>query len=318
MSQFLVHAGGAVATEQDKTYVVNAPSGTAEEAQQIASEMFAEEFKCVGEVYTGKVIKRNGTLWLILFMTVAILLSFVGWKNGHSTVSIRPDLISMMYAVCIYLAYIVRVKGILKVLESIREIVVCALVLMLFASFIQILLGTNEFKIFGTTLFSFDSKMLLLIALLLSWLGVKFLSVASLGIVAVCALAKLSIVNEAMGVWGIVYVLSGFIGIILYLKTEPQVVAALPSYRKSLKAQMSCLKNDISEAGREGLEIKNKAGQYGRELGGVVGRFYNAKVETQSQKKLPEEEEKEQRQLEESGKRSKKTLFKKTDSGKKA
>lgn len=315
MSQFLVQAGGAVATERDKTYVVNAPSGTEEEAQQIASEMFAEEFRCVGEVYTGKVVKRNGTLWLILFMTVAILLSFVGWKKGHSTVSIRPDMISMMYAVLIYSAYVVRVKGIRKMLESIREIVVCILVLMLFASFVQIFLGTNEFKIFGIELFSFDSKILLLIAFLLSWLGVKFVSVVTLGLVVVCALAKLSIVNEAMGVWGIVYVLSGFIGIILYLKTEPQVVAALPSYRKSLKAQMSYLKNDIFEAGREGLEIKNKAGQYGRELGGAVGRFYNSKVEAQSQKKLPEEEEKAQSQPE---KESKKTFFKKNGSGKKA
>ena len=87
--------------------------------------MFAEEFERVGEVYTGKVIKRNGTLGLILFMTVVILLSFVEWKNDHSTVSIRPDMISMMYAVLVYSAYVVRVKRIRKMLELIREIIVC-------------------------------------------------------------------------------------------------------------------------------------------------------------------------------------------------
>ena len=313
MSQYLVHAGGAVATEHDKTYVVNAPSGTEEEAQQIASEMFAEEFECVGEVHTGKVIKRKGTPCLILFLLVAILLSFVGWKNGHSTVSIRPDMISMMYAVFIYSAYVVRIKGLKNVLESIREIVVCILVLMLLASLVQIFLGTNEFKILGKELFSFDSKMLLIVAILLSWLGVKFVSVISLGLVVVCALIKLSIVSEAMGIWGIVYVLSGFIGIILYLKTEPLVVAAWPFYRKSLNAQISYLKNDISEAGREGLEIKNRAGQYSRKIESTVSNLYKSKIEAQNQKKNLTEEENVPRPPEEN-KKSKKLHFKKKNS----
>ena len=69
-------------------------------------------------------------------MIMAILLSFINWKLDHSTVSIKPDLISCIMAFAIYSAYVLRIKG-LQRMTSYIDLVFMVLLILLFSSFIQ-------------------------------------------------------------------------------------------------------------------------------------------------------------------------------------
>ena len=72
-------------------------------------------------------------------MIMAILLSFINWKLDHSTVSIKPDLISCIMAFEIYSAYVLRIKG-LQRMTSYIDLVFMVLLILLFSSFIQCIL----------------------------------------------------------------------------------------------------------------------------------------------------------------------------------
>lgn len=95
-------------------------------------------------------------------MIMAILLSFINWKLDHSTVSIKPDLISCIMAFAIYSAYVLRIKG-LQRMTSYIDLVFMVLLILLFSSFIQCILLNSTFPFIIWDV-SIDCRMLLIIA----------------------------------------------------------------------------------------------------------------------------------------------------------
>ena len=96
------HTEGKVINVQGKFYTVNAP--TEKEAQELAKAQFIDEYGYNGEIYTSEARKLNKFTGIsMVSMIMAILLSFINWKLDHSTVSIKPDLISCIMAFAIYL-----------------------------------------------------------------------------------------------------------------------------------------------------------------------------------------------------------------------
>ena len=133
------------------------------EAQELAKAQFIDEYGYNGEIYISEARKLNKFTGIsMVSMIMAILLSFINWKLDHSTVSIKPDLISCIMAFAIYSAYVLRIKG-LQRMTSYIDLVFMVLLILLFSSFIQCILLNSTFSFIIWDV-SIDCWMLLIIA----------------------------------------------------------------------------------------------------------------------------------------------------------
>ena len=137
--QFLIHTKGNALNVCDKAYVVDAPSES--EAKEMAVSSFESEFGVFADSITTQLFKRtNKSIMAYICMLIPILLSLISWKNGHDTYSISPSLVSCIYSVAFYAAFIVRFKGIHRTVGSWIDIVFSVLIILLMSTFIQLIL----------------------------------------------------------------------------------------------------------------------------------------------------------------------------------
>lgn len=259
--QYLVKASGEVLNQQSKAYIVKASSE--EEAQLIAKNSFEGDFFNIsGEVVT-KSYPRNKLAYLsFVLMGFAIFLSFIGWKTGHDTISIRPNLSSCLYSVFIYSAFVIRIKGIERTTSSWIDIVLGLLNVLLLASFIQIVVIDSEVSFLGLFNIPINTTYLIAFALLLSWLGLKFISVLCMGLVCILALCNINLLNDAMGsLWGTVYVLCSFFGILTYLRNEPAIYEIEKNTKRVSTDGLNYLRHDLHEAKADVIHFEHQIKQ---------------------------------------------------------
>lgn len=220
--QYLVNVRGSVLDTNNRSYVVRAE--TELEAQKIACQNFNQEFECVnGTVYSHSQKRNLKAVIAILLLIVPIFLSFISWKNGHNSISIRPNLVSSLFAITLYSAYVVRFKGIQRTIQSFVDVFLCLQIILLFSSFTEVLLYTKTIDLKLVEI-SIDSKIVLTIAIIMSWFGLKLVSVLCLSGVGILSLVRITELNEAMGsLWGTLYIVCAFFGILFYLSIEPAV-----------------------------------------------------------------------------------------------
>lgn len=265
--QYLVRTGGEVVCEQDKSYLISARSKEA--AQEIAKERFAAEFSLVNKnIYTQSYDRTFKALIAIALMLVAVIISYQGWEfekeapkilaifgkeNSIEKLSINPDLDSCLYAAVFYFAFVVRFKGIKDTIASWIDVASCIIVILLLASFINIILSKD--LLFG----KIKPESLLIIGMIFSWLGLKLISVICMALVALLSLTGIDKVSEAMGaVWGPIYILCAFVGFLFYLSTEPALIERFPQFRNSFNQGVRSIKNDFVEAGHTIKDIRGK------------------------------------------------------------
>lgn len=247
--QYIVQVNGDVLDKQSKAYVVKAASE--EDAQIIATQNFCKEFVVEkDEVHVSVKPQRRSKTAIVafVFLLIPILLSFVQWKNGHDTVSISPDYISCLFGVLIYSAFVVRFKGIKRVGESWIDIVFCVLLVLVLSTFVRTILVEKNLKFFGNGEFTVDTTVLLVVATILSWFGLKVISLISMCAVTVIALFNIVSLNNAMGFFGSVYMICAFVGILLYLAVEPALPEIISQIRYTTKDGYRYLSSDISLA----------------------------------------------------------------------
>ena len=271
--KYLIHTVGNVVLPQEKSYLVNA--STEKKAQELAEEQFMAEYDCNGKIHISKARSVDlAVVTSIAGMIIAILLSFINWKAGHSTISIKPDLISSTIAVIIYSAFIIRVKGLQRMTGRIDFIFLILSVLLL-SSFIQSILSSSEFKIpiLGSYI---DCRMLFILAMILSWMGMKILSVGCMAVIFICGFLKIIKLNEAMGnIWGTVYIISAAVGIISYLIIEPTVEEMLPDYGRFTQRTFAYFRRDFSETEKEVQVIGEKMKNYKKKTVSVTKNKYD-------------------------------------------
>ncbi|MCL1993547.1 MAG: hypothetical protein FWG66_11445 [Spirochaetes bacterium] len=186
-------------------------------------------------VNTSASVKKNRNIKLaIVFTSIACFLSFIGWwTDAGSFISLAPNLMSVMAAIALYSAVMIRSRGLANSFNTALETVQSILMILLCASFVNFFIGTLAFQIplpgglfqrlFGTpddVTVTIPSTFILLAAIMLSWLGVP--QIAKYAWIALFIIAgfMLLTVHEAMGGWGAVYMLSAFLGIVFMLKHE--------------------------------------------------------------------------------------------------
>lgn len=246
--QYVIKVSGDVANKQNKAYVVNSKSE--EEAKKIAMQNFCDEFSVDVEMVDVKLDRRTRKAVLaFVFMLIPILLSFIKWKNGHDTISISPDYISTLYGVLIYAAFVVRFKGILRTVSSWIDILFCIFNVLLFASFVKTILVTKTINILGLAEISISTNILLPVAIILSWLGLKIVSLTCMAFITIMALFNITSLNIAMGtLFGPLYIICSFIGIMLYLSVEPAFIESIQQFGVVVTKSVNYLNKDISMA----------------------------------------------------------------------
>lgn len=254
--QYVVQVSGEVLDKQNKAYVVD--SKTAEEAQLIATQTFCEDFAIESDAVYVKSHKRTyKAIIAFVFMLIPILLSFIGWKNGHDTISISPDYLSCLYGVLIYAAFVVRFKGIQRTVSSWIDILFCVFTVLLLSTFVKTILVTKTISLLGLADITISTNVVLPVAILLSWLGLKVVSLVCMGGVAIIALFNITALNTAMGtIFGPLYIICSFIGIMMYLSVEPAFVETLLQVRNVAVKGLHRLSGDVSYAKAKAINVK--------------------------------------------------------------
>lgn len=256
--QYLVNASGEVLNRQAKAYAIKAH--TKEEALEIAKHNFCEEYYSVDENISVLPYRRTYKAIASYFlMLIPITLSFINWKNGHNTISIMPNYISCLYAVLTYSAFVIKFKGVQRTISSWIDITFCVFNVLMLSSFFQTILVTKTINFFWIKEIPISTNMILPFVIILSWLGLKIVSVVCMGLVGVFALFNIAALSEAMGhIWGTAYILCAFIGILYYISIEPAFVEALPNFKKSVRSGLNYVRNDIVKAGNAAKFIETR------------------------------------------------------------
>ena len=235
--QYVIQVSGNVANKQNKAYVVN--SSSMDEAKKIATQKFCDEFSTnTTEIYAESNKRTGKSIAALIYMFIPIILSFVKWKNGHETIVITPDYISCLYGAFIYGAFVVRFKGVQRTVSSFIDMLFCVVIVLLLASFAKTILITKSINVFGLTEINIDTNMFLIVAIVLSWLGLN-----------------ITALNAAMGnIYGPLYIICAFIGIILYISIEPAFMEAMFRLKSMTAKGLYSFKKDEYQI----KETKNK------------------------------------------------------------
>lgn len=255
---FLVRTTGSVVEEKSKVFVVKAPAK--EIAQEHAADIFCEEFDIAGDSVQVRVYGRRAkAIIAIICMSVSIFLSFIPWMNNHDALLIRPDLISCIFSIAFYAVFVIRFKGIQNALASALDIAFIPIVVLLVSSFLQAILVKKTISLFGIVDFSLDTRIILVVALLFSAFGLKLASVVCMGILLIYSLVNVAMLSNAMGpIWGPIYIICAFVGLLAYVSIEPTIIESIPHYKQIGNRFYARAKADVFHAGQSAQKIGKK------------------------------------------------------------
>lgn len=160
----------------------------------------------------------NETLRLLslLFLFLSGTMSFFKytevvtfWPNTVRT--FEPRLISTVIA--IFLITPLYLRGVLKWNRSVFTLLSLMLILLVFASFVELAMGGHQQ---GALVYG-----LLGSAIILSWFGIREIAGISWVLALIAAIYVAAESNLAMGAAGFVYIASGFIGLVLHSGLNP-------------------------------------------------------------------------------------------------
>ena len=213
-------------------------------------------------VFFQEIKSNKQSLFLFLscvFMFIPVLLSlftyhyhyighifFVIPKHKVEDVIIHPDVITTMYAVFMYSSLLVRgiVDIDLKTEKTpilVMRIVLLSLNVLFIASFLSIFVNAKTFL-------GVSSQALFIFAIALSWLGVKSIAGYVWVLLFLLSLGNISKINEAMGLFGAIYVLSAFISIAFQFIPNNKFSELAQAFKSDFKVAKTEIQEDLSEA----------------------------------------------------------------------
>lgn len=256
--EYIIKVCGEVVDYQYKAYAVKANSEA--EAKNIAKQNFQEEFLADGNVAVVEkpFMRKKRSIFALVAMIIPILLSLINWKHGHSTISISPDLISCIFGVLIYSSFVIRFKGIQRTVQSKTDILFAIVSVLLLSTFVRIFLLDTKFTLLGGLIkVPVNTYVVLVFAVILSWIGLKGVSLTCIGFIVLCALGNILGLNKAMGpLLGTVYVISSLFGILMYLSIEPVFIESKNSLYRFANKSINYLNGDLSQAKKQVSEVK--------------------------------------------------------------
>lgn len=157
----------------------------------------------------------------------------------------------------IYAAFVVRFKGIQRTVSSWIDILFCVFTVLLLSTFVKTILVTKTISVLGLTDITISTNVVLPVAIILSWLGLKVVSLVCMGGIAIIALFNITALNTAMGtIFGPLYIICSFVGIMMYLSVEPAFVETLLQVRNVATKGLHRLSGDVSYAKAKAINVK--------------------------------------------------------------
>lgn len=187
---------------------------------------------------------KSTQLISMLFLLMSGLMSFFEYTQTRIFwdyhLTFAPGFISTIIAVCLISPLYLR--GILHWSRSVYSILSFILILLVFASFIQLALGGAKAP--GVIVIS-----TLLLAVTLSWLGIRGVAGVCWILVLIVAIYSAVLNNLAMGFYGFVYIVTGFLGIVLHSGLNPgQLLSDIKlEYSEKVANVSSNIKSDVNE-----------------------------------------------------------------------
>jgi len=209
----------------------------------------------------------------ITFLSIAWILTLVPYYNGFNSISLFPNVESLLCGLAIYSAFVIRIKGIENTFSTVPNTLVSILFILILSTYTKVFF--SDLQLESGVVANFFSKiglgnsyLLIGIAILLSWLGMKnicryvCLAVLILGVVELCSIDEYMKSGLA-----IIFLLSSFIGLIFFFKYEDEIIF-----------------NQFKSIGKNGREFVLQI----KEDGEKAGKFLANRTESKKQKKLLE------------------------------
>lgn len=219
----------------------------------------------VGDQELSKDIVRLSSL---MFMVAALVLGLLNYGQQNlpwasQYISYRPSMITTLYS--LFLVLPLYVRGVLKWHgNTIFSILSLTLNIMVTAVLISMLLGgktTIEYDILGNLSIDLwmqnSSGMALMIAIILSWLGMRVVAGLAWILVFFFAVVNVSIADHALGIWGSLFLIFGFIGIVLQNNMTPSIIYS--ELKLEFSGHGSEIKKDITETKKLGGRLAKTA-----------------------------------------------------------
>lgn len=190
--------------------------------------------KSLAETYGSnfKIFERFNPIPAIVFLAIAVFLTFFKFdlKTGTAQLELLPNGVSLILSIAIYSAVVLRVKGFRSSFNTPIDVIVSVLTICLLATFIKVLLNdavesSGIVSVFLEKIGMGNSLWLIILAVVLSWLGMKNISKYVYLIVAVLGFVELCSIDGFMGeVLCVIFLLSSFLGFVFYLKYEGKLI----------------------------------------------------------------------------------------------
>lgn len=160
-------------------------------------------------------IKQN--LFLIIaiaLMAISLIIAFsfllpesghLWWKRTKSF-ALQPGIVSGVFAIVIYSAVIIRND--ITVFKNPIKVILVILNITFVATFSKTFLSNEKWFMFGIS-----SQTLAIMCVVFSWLGMKSIAGFSWIILFIVSIPTLTKINNEMGLFGYIYILSAFLSI---------------------------------------------------------------------------------------------------------
>jgi hypothetical protein len=154
------------------------------------------------------------SLSLIFLLLSGSMSFFGGTRHGwlwDTHLTFQPGLVSSILAVS--LTSPLYMRGILKWNKSVYAVISFVLIILVFASFFELAMGGNGGSPIVTAFLS--------ASVVLSWLGIKEIAAVCWILLIAAALMSTIVNNLVLGFSGFIYIVSGFLGLVLHSGLNP-------------------------------------------------------------------------------------------------
>lgn len=246
--EYLVKTQGYIITDKSENYIINAENE--EKARVQAENIFKNDYVLVDDNINFSIECRKDRYLLIsaLGLFIAVVFAYLDWYNNLEVFSMRPHLLTTIYGTIFYTSFIVRFKGIKNVFLSKFDLIISVLMILVISSLFEIILGSHEveFLFFKATI---DPNIIIILALVLSWLGMKIVSVGCYFFVAILTLNNIFNLSVAMGpICGPLFIILTYVSIGIYVACDPALLNVFPSIFNASKKGVNYLNNDFNAA----------------------------------------------------------------------
>ena len=190
-----------------------------------------------------KQLPANSFLWYIaalVLMVVAVAISLSGvwqtegfvravYKGGvieqvtedskANVFSIAPSMMSIVWGIIIYGAFLAR--RYVRTFSNLPTLILVTLNIVFVSSLIESILPAQSIPLLtlmGKDVIKLNPQQLLIVAILLSWIGMRALSGMSIIVLGWALLARAHDMNNDLGMYGSIYVLCGFLSFMIQTK----------------------------------------------------------------------------------------------------